>query len=215
MTPPKAHAVDSFGWKWQSNWLFTVKSEYELRTKTEPGSVANIWNIIAKFKERGRRLMSTSSSCGVCDASDETIDHLFRTCPTALESGICCLGQFYGTYGSIEICVFDREKLGCTPLRSKWAAPPANWMKLNVDGARDKDENDSCGGVIRDSKGEWKIGFARAVGISSSFEAELWGVFEGLKHAWSVGARSVIVETDNGEVFKAKRKISDNFISYL
>ncbi|KAL4271544.1 hypothetical protein GQ457_13G010060 [Hibiscus cannabinus] len=48
-----------------------------------------------------------------------------------------------------------------------WIAPPEHWIKINTDGAR-----------------------------SITSEAELWGVYEGLTTAWSLGYPWVIVEMD-------------------
>ncbi|KAE8707641.1 hypothetical protein F3Y22_tig00110378pilonHSYRG00042 [Hibiscus syriacus] len=74
---------------------------------------------------------------------------------------------------------------------------------MNTDGARDpKDGYRSCGGVARNDKGEWFTGFARAVGTCTVLEAELWGVLEGLSHAWNLDARQVIIELDNMEACK-------------
>ncbi|KAE8672514.1 hypothetical protein F3Y22_tig00111840pilonHSYRG00033 [Hibiscus syriacus] len=43
------------------------------------------------------------------------------------------------------------------------------------------------------------MGFSRAIGICSVIEAELWGVFEGLKHARRIRARNIAIEIDNIE----------------
>ncbi|KAE8692126.1 hypothetical protein F3Y22_tig00110858pilonHSYRG00043 [Hibiscus syriacus] len=40
------------------------------------------------------------------------------------------------------------------------------------------------------------LGFSKAIGICSIVEAELWGIHEGLSHAWNLGERQVMVETD-------------------
>ncbi|GAU43243.1 hypothetical protein TSUD_241340 [Trifolium subterraneum] len=62
-----------------------------------------------------------------------------------------------------------------------WKYPPSGWVKLNTDGSCRKDGRSGCGGVIRGSEGEWIGGFAKFVGRSNVYVAELWGVFEGLK----------------------------------
>ena len=36
------------------------------------------------------------------------------------------------------------------------------------------------GGVIRDEIGNWVVGFSRRIGVTSSFEAELWALRDGL-----------------------------------
>ncbi|KAK9041594.1 hypothetical protein V6N11_016688 [Hibiscus sabdariffa] len=78
-----------------------------------------------------------------------------------------------------------------------WIAPPEHWIKINTDGARSITSGlASCGGVGRDSSGTWCFGFSRDLGLCSVLEAELWGVYEGLTTAWSLGYPRVIVEMD-------------------
>ncbi|KAL4367798.1 hypothetical protein GQ457_05G016360 [Hibiscus cannabinus] len=78
-----------------------------------------------------------------------------------------------------------------------WIAPPEHWIKINTDGARSITSGlASCGGVGRDFSGTWCFGFSRDLGLCSVLEAELWGVYEGLTTAWSLGYPRVIVEMD-------------------
>ncbi|KAL4341500.1 hypothetical protein GQ457_08G015450 [Hibiscus cannabinus] len=62
--------------------------------------------------------------------------------------------------------------------------PPAQWIKINTDGAR-------C------------FGFAKAIGACSTLKAELWGIYEGVATVWSLRFPQVIVETDSTEAYKA------------
>ena len=55
----------------------------------------------------------------------------------------------------------------------------------------------SAGGIIRDDRMNWIAGFALNRGVGSVLEAEIWGIFEGLKLAWSTGFRKVMVESDS------------------
>ncbi|KAK0573128.1 hypothetical protein LWI29_003364 [Acer saccharum] len=62
--------------------------------------------------------------------------------------------------------------------------PPLDWVKLNVDGRLNPDLNSiAVGGIIRDNEKNWLMGFALNKGLGSIIEAELWGIFEGLKLA--------------------------------
>ena len=72
------------------------------------------------------------------------------------------------------------------------------WVKLNVDGSR-KSEMDaiSAGGVIRSDSKNWLAGFALNKGSGIVIEAEMWGVYEGLKLVWRAGFRRVLVESDS------------------
>ncbi|KAK9030655.1 hypothetical protein V6N11_032072 [Hibiscus sabdariffa] len=51
------------------------------------------------------------------------------------------------------------------------------------------------------ASGRSLAGFARGlVGVCSVLEVERWGVVEGLRLAWEVGIRVVLLEVDNGDV---------------
>ncbi|KAK0605740.1 hypothetical protein LWI29_030217 [Acer saccharum] len=79
-----------------------------------------------------------------------------------------------------------------------WSPPPLGWVKLNIDGSFNRDLGSiSAGGVIRDDRKLWLTGFAVNKGLGSVLEAELWGIFEGLKLAWYAGFRKVLVESDS------------------
>lgn len=70
-------------------------------------------------------------------------------------------------------------------------------MKLNTDGA-------SCGnpglsgtvGLLRDSSGNWIVGFAAYLGITTKIAAELHALRLGLLLAWDEGYRKVECEID-------------------
>jgi hypothetical protein len=66
-----------------------------------------------------------------------------------------------------------------------WSSLSAdNWVVVNTDGAGKPNYNYGCGGLIRNSKGEWISGFAKGLGTCSVVVTELWGAFEGLKLVW-------------------------------
>ncbi|KAK8580281.1 hypothetical protein V6N12_070562 [Hibiscus sabdariffa] len=60
----------------------------------------------------------------------------------------------------------------------------------------------TCGGVGRDLNGNWCFGFSRALGLCSSLDAELWGVYEGLATAWSLSFSRIIIETDCRDAYE-------------
>ena len=63
----------------------------------------------------------------------------------------------------------------------RWEKPQGGWVKLNTDGASGSDvDRLGCGGIIRDENRQWITGFARRIGTSNSFIAELWGLRDGL-----------------------------------
>ncbi|KAF7822209.1 ribonuclease H [Senna tora] len=84
-----------------------------------------------------------------------------------------------------------------------WEKPVEGWVKVNTDGAVCRESNlGGCGGIIRDSKGDWIKGFTRRIGMSNPVFAELWSIAEGLQLAWESGFRRVILENDYQEAIK-------------
>ena len=62
-----------------------------------------------------------------------------------------------------------------------WERPLRGWKKLNTDGAFNGDIGlAGCGGIVRDERGQWVNGFSKRIGLTNSFEAELWGLRKGL-----------------------------------
>ena len=52
------------------------------------------------------------------------------------------------------------------------------------------------GGVVRDEEGIWIAGFMRRIGATTSFEAELWGLRDGLMLCSNLNISSLVVELD-------------------
>ncbi|XP_042482307.1 uncharacterized protein LOC122062731 [Macadamia integrifolia] len=83
-------------------------------------------------------------------------------------------------------------------LNIKWDPPSSSFLKFNVDGS-----SIGCpaaagfGGVLRDDKGAFLMGFAGSAGISYTFVAEALAVRQALSLAANQGVRSIIVESDN------------------
>ncbi|KAH1065452.1 hypothetical protein J1N35_030439 [Gossypium stocksii] len=58
----------------------------------------------------------------------------------------------------------------------------------------------ASGGVIQDFNGKWIMGSTRFLGVCSPFEAELWGILDGILILLNKGYRRAIIMTDNLEV---------------
>ena len=52
------------------------------------------------------------------------------------------------------------------------------------------------GGVIREEAGNWVVGYSRKIGVTSSFDAELWALRDGLTICVNKNFQSVEVELD-------------------
>jgi len=46
----------------------------------------------------------------------------------------------------------------------RWLPPQVGWVKLNIDGASRRGMQTGCGGIIRDSDGNWICGFTKGPG---------------------------------------------------
>ncbi|CAL2228836.1 unnamed protein product [Prunus armeniaca] len=80
----------------------------------------------------------------------------------------------------------------------KWEPPISGQFKLNVDGSRRNGSGHiGAGGVIRNSSGDWIRGFAVNLGKGQILEAEIWGLFFGLKLAVDKEINNLVVEMDS------------------
>jgi len=85
-----------------------------------------------------------------------------------------------------------------------WEKPREGWLTLNVDGlAAGASGKAGGGGLIRDGNGEWVIGFARKIGTTTSFMAELWALRDGLLLCLQIQAQAICVELDAKAVVDA------------
>ncbi|CAH9129653.1 unnamed protein product [Cuscuta epithymum] len=88
----------------------------------------------------------------------------------------------------------------------KWQPPEAGTFKLNCDGSCRGSERDAgAGGVIRNHKGDWICGFLLNIGKTDSFQAELWGLRQGLLLARDLNLSRVMVEGDSESMIKVVR----------
>ena len=68
-----------------------------------------------------------------------------------------------------------------------WLPPPKGVVRVDVDGSVFNHLEAACGGVIRNYKGEWIVGFHRDLGACSVTEAELLAIKTGFELAVSRG----------------------------
>jgi ribonuclease HI len=92
----------------------------------------------------------------------------------------------------------DRHK---QEINVSWNAPPLGWHALDTDGAaKHSDRTAGCGGIVRNNTGAWVEGFAKALGDTTAYMAELWGVFEGLVLARRLGVAKLEVRIDSAVI---------------
>ena len=79
----------------------------------------------------------------------------------------------------------------------RWDKPCCGWLKLNTDGSSMGNPGlAGGGGLLRDANGNWMGGFARRIGTTNSFTAELWALRDGLLLCQQMNVQAVIIELD-------------------
>ena len=86
------------------------------------------------------------------------------------------------------------------PIPVAWRRPEIGWTKLNFDGSSKGDKAPglaSIGGVLRDHKAQFLLGYAEAIGRANSAMAELTALTKGLELVLENGWKDVWVEGDD------------------
>ncbi|KAK9991878.1 hypothetical protein SO802_026863 [Lithocarpus litseifolius] len=82
-------------------------------------------------------------------------------------------------------------------IQVRWISPPINWYKLNSNGSfLENPRLAGGGGLIRDDKGDWIKGYARAIGITTNVAAESWALRDGIRLCIALKIPVVIIELD-------------------
>lgn len=75
---------------------------------------------------------------------------------------------------------------------------------LNTDDSVQEDSrNAAVGGVLRDEKGEWIFGYNKYLGKCSIFDAELWGILDGLKISQKREPSKIVIQSNSLEAVQA------------
>lgn len=91
----------------------------------------------------------------------------------------------------------DRCKPQRTTMMVGWIPPTFNYIKINVDGSSSTGGSAAIGGIIRDTNGEWILGFNKHLGGGNALLAEMWSIHYGLEIAWKFGYNCVELECDS------------------
>jgi hypothetical protein len=90
-----------------------------------------------------------------------------------------------------------RENLKTSLASSIWAPPKKGRLKLNFNGlCKYKSKRSSIGGVYRDHRGKFILGYAKGIGKATSYMAELVALKHGLDLAVANGWRDISIEGD-------------------
>jgi ribonuclease HI len=100
--------------------------------------------------------------------------------------------EFYYLTGN-----YSKVKLK-SPIPVKWTLPSLGWFKLNTDGSSLGNPGlAGGGGVIRNHLGEWLGGFSRSIGFTTSVQAELRALKDGLLLAIDLEILNLEIEMDS------------------
>ncbi|MBA0828189.1 hypothetical protein Goarm_012897, partial [Gossypium armourianum] len=66
----------------------------------------------------------------------------------------------------------------------------------------------TTGGIVHDHSGQWILGYNRFLGSCSVFEAELWGILDGLSILIDRGYKEVQIRTNSIEMASAIHEIT-------
>jgi ribonuclease HI len=109
----------------------------------------------------------------------------------------CYVSSWVSQYKQADVgrCVIvDRHKV---EIAVSWKCPEDGWVSLNTDGASKGGVTAGCGGLIRNSFGQWMGGFSRNLGCCTAYIAELWGIYDGLCLARNMGVTKVQAHVDS------------------
>lgn len=96
-----------------------------------------------------------------------------------------------------------------------WTPPPPNAFKINVDGSHNSTQGcTACGGLIRDSCGNFGKGFYCNLGLSNPLWAEMWALLLGTRLARTLSLREVVFEMDSLTIVQTVNKGYSN-VPYL
>ncbi|KAF7820918.1 reverse transcriptase [Senna tora] len=155
--------------------------------------------------------MTDSNLCPRCNKASESILHAIRDCPVvrplwkalALDLiGALFLEPLVGTSGSKGMAGSSKApktmayRLFPELMLSFWSPLDERWIKFNVDGSYKQNFSRSCGGVARNNRGDWLLGFSKKLCNLNSFYTEVWSIWIALKLAKERNFNKVIIESD-------------------
>ncbi|KAK2422059.1 Polynucleotidyl transferase, ribonuclease H superfamily protein [Trifolium repens] len=132
-----------------------------------------------------------------------------RVRPTQLWQTILNMVQQYQLADTNNIALLAHHKVE-VPIG--WNRPEGDWIKLNTDGASRRNNSAGCGGLLRNSNGQWLGGFSRHLGTCNAYIAELWGVLDGLKLAYERGFKKIELHIDSNAMVQTLQSTRDGSV---
>ena len=108
--------------------------------------------------------------CPICKQETETIINILRDCEVVKL-----------VWQNLGINNIGKAPIHYVPKPIRWEKPPRGWIKLNTNGSSLGNSGlAGGGGVFRNDDGGWILGFSKHIGITSTFMAKLWAIWDGL-----------------------------------
>ncbi|GMP59729.1 hypothetical protein CsSME_00022890 [Camellia sinensis var. sinensis] len=135
----------------------------------------------------------------------------------SLSGFIRCLAKDYATAPTQQGIYHSPHKRSSDDCYSPVNSPSR--LKLNIGGSTKGDPGEGgFGGLIRDERGMWLVGYYGKLGVCTSLEAELWAIYRGLAIAFEKGYKDLTIETDSSsaiELLKERSVVSSSVISLV
>ncbi|KAK5836243.1 hypothetical protein PVK06_012017 [Gossypium arboreum] len=208
---------------------FPLKSEYGTLREGSWNLEEPIWQLPWKFKgpqqvrfflwlalkqrlltnaKTARRGVGIDGICQVCGHGSEDIMHELRDCPASRDIWnklipVDKVSKFYSSWVKRYTSSSKSSLCGTRGLVDNYRLE-SNWVRLSTDGlVRMDDSFDTARGYVCDRNVGWIFGFSRYLGMCSTFDAELWGILDGLYLIQERGYENVLIQTDSLEAINA------------
>ncbi|KAK5839685.1 hypothetical protein PVK06_008512 [Gossypium arboreum] len=186
--PPPQHfeGPDRISWSHTSSGDFSVKSAYKVHNEGDWNLRDEKWKIVWKSPGSHRvRIFIWTILQGRILSNAERVMRGFSDDPSCLICG-------HHSEDSLHILRDFPEYLG------------SGRVFLNTDGAVQLDTGIAAArGIVRDNESNWIAGFHRFIGKFSVFDAEIWGILDGLRFVQRRGHDQVIILSNCLEVVKS------------
>ncbi|KAA3469656.1 reverse transcriptase [Gossypium australe] len=177
---PRAYAVQNvYKDFYRKLWLI------DLPTKVKINAWKASWNYLPTRANLFYKKLTADALCPRCGVAAKTIDHLFRECPLSVE---------------VWSHIPDTE--------NSWQRPPRQVVKINFDGAFDKDSHQSASGIVaRNSEGKVIVSSTSLhEKVDSAFAAEAIACRDVVQLGINMQKEDIIVKGDLLTVIKKCRK---------
>ncbi|CAN1311977.1 Putative ribonuclease H protein At1g65750 [Linum perenne] len=221
--PREDRGEDQWVWGEESHGRFSIRSAYRLICNQPALNFLDPWKSVWRWKGpnrirvflwlavqdrlltnkiRARRHMTTDAACPRCRLEEEDTSHVLRDCAFAREVWEVYTKAFHWTsnieseLANIQCLLGDAARE--SPIEVAWDPGEAGWVSLYTDGSADRRKRkDAAGGLLRDFDGRCIMAYSMNLGNCSITRAEMRGAVEGLRRAWELGYRRILLRMDS------------------